>query len=196
MGMATSMATGKDAGMAWHDTITGTSSVASTVPVARSEGTVLPPAKRPHNAQGKRKPGPPRALMTTEQQQQSVTLAAAGWSQERIAKATGRSRNSIKRHLDDREVMDMVRDERTEMVELYRDRARACALAITDEKIQKSSALQLATASGILLDKGLLLSGQPTSINVVALMEVCDLLRQQGQRESEQRQQQATIVRG
>ena len=134
--------------------------------------------------------------MTTEQQQQSVTLAAAGWSQERIAKATGRSRNSIKRHLDDREVMDMVRDERTEMVELYRDRARACALAITDEKIQKSSALQLATASGILLDKGLLLSGQPTSINVVALMEVCDLLRQQGQRESEQRQQQATIVRG
>jgi len=129
--------------------------------------------------------------MTTEQQQQSVTLAAAGWSQERIAKATGRSRESVKRHLNDPQVMDMVSNEREEMIEIYRDRARACAIAITDEKIQKSSALQLATASGILLDKGLLLSGQPTSIHVTALVDVLDVLRVRQDEEIERQWRQA-----
>ena len=117
--------------------------------------------------------------MTTEQQQQSVTLAAAGWSQERIAKAVGRSRNSIKHHLEDPEVVDMVRNERTELVELYKDRARACVVAIDDDKIARSSALQLATSSGILLDKSLLLAGRPTSINVTVLVDMLDAIRAQ-----------------
>ena len=51
--------------------------------------------------------------------------------------------------------------ERAELVDIYRDRARACVVAIDDEKIQKASALQLATSSGILLDKSLLFSGKP-----------------------------------
>src|SRR5271157_1787933 len=148
-----------------------------------------PKRKHVRSAQGKLKPGPPRTLMTTEQQAKATTLAAAGWSQERIAKTIGRSRNAVKHYLEKPEAIAEVRDERQELVELYRDKARACVIAIDDEKIGKSSALQLATASGICLDKSLLLDGKPT-VNVAVLVEVCDLIRKQDEEESERRQQQ------
>lgn len=168
----------------------------SSTPAAEAHGTATEtserPPKRNHNLPAdRRKPGPPRTVINTEQGQKAVTLAAAGWSQERIAKATGRSRESIKRHLDKPEVMDMVSNEREEMIEIYRDRSRACAVAITDEKISKASALQLATASGILLDKSLLLSGQPTSIHVTALVDVLDVLRVRRDEEDERQWQEA-----
>ena len=177
----------------WHGTILPPTPEAPDQPHAQGTGTPSAPVpKRNHNLPAdRRKPGPPRTIMTTEQQQQSVTLAAAGWSQERIAKATGRSRESIKRHLDKPEVMDMVVTEREEMIEIYRDRSRACAVAITDDKISKASALQLATASGILLDKSLLLSGQPTSIHVTALVDVLDVLRVRSDEEIERQWQQS-----
>jgi hypothetical protein len=90
----------------------------------------------------------------------------------------GKGINMVKRHLETPEVIAEVQDERAELVELYREKARDCVVAIDDEKIQKSSALQLATSSGILLDKSLLLSGQPTAIHVHALVDVLDTIRQ------------------
>src|SRR5271157_3202833 len=150
-----------------------------------------PKRKHVRSAQGKRKPGPPRTLMTTEQQAKATTLAAAGWSQERIAKATGRSRHAVKHYLEKPEVIAEVRDERQELVEIYRSKARDCVVAIDAEKIAKSSALQLATASGICLDKSLLLDGRPT-VNVGVLLQVVDLIRKQDDEESKHRQRNAT----
>src|SRR5271157_4691822 len=132
----------------------------------------------------------PKEPLTAEQQQQATTLSAAGWSQNKIAKTIGRSRNAVKHYLDKPEAIAIVRDERQELVEIYREKARDCVVAIDDEKIAKSSALQLATASGICLDKSLLLSGQPTSINVVVLMELLDLIQQRRDEESERQHQQ------
>src|SRR5208337_5574284 len=137
---------------------------------------VAPVPKRNHNRNAMS--GKPKEPLTVEQKQQAITMAAAGHSCNKISQAIGKDRVAIKRHLDTPEAIAQVRDERTELVELYRQKARDCVAAIDDEKIAKSSALQLATASGICLDKSLLLSGQPTSINVVALMDVLDLIQQ------------------
>src|SRR5271157_793420 len=169
--------------MVWAAEMT---SIGSAPPAALDR----PKRKHVRSAQGKRKPGPPRTLMTTEQQAKATTLAAAGWAQERIAKTIGRSRNAVKHYLDKPEAIAIVRDERQELVEIYRETARACVVAIDDEKIAKSSALQLATASGICLDKSLLLDGRPTSINVVVLMELLDLIQQRRDEESERQHQQ------
>src|SRR5271157_3957197 len=166
----------------------------SSTPAAEAHGTATETSERPPKRNHNRRPGSTckgREPLTTEQQQQITTLAAAGYSQNRISKTIGKGRNMVKRHLETPEAIAQVRDERTELVELYRQKARDCVAAIDDEKIAKSSALQLATASGICLDKSLLLSGQPTSINVVALMDVLDLIQQRRHEEIERQHQEA-----
>jgi hypothetical protein len=183
----------KDTGMSdstWHSTI------ASEAPKHEAQGTVLPPVpeqntilppKRNHN----RRPGSTckgREPLTTEQQQRIVTLAASGLSQTKISKTIGKSRNMIKTHLAAQGVMDSVRKERIELAELYRQKAYDCAIAIDDAKIQKSSALQLATASAICLDKHQLLSGRPTQ-NVAVVIEILDALVAQRDKQEEQQWQ-------
>ena len=169
----------------WYSTILSPTLVAGE----QSQGT-----KRKHVRAApdrpKQKPGPPRVAMTVEEQQQVTTMVAAGWAPSRVAKAIGRSRNIVAHHLEKPETMTEVHNERANLVEIYQDRARECVIAIDADKIARSSALQLATASGICLDKSLLLSGQPTSINVVALMEVLEVIREQGDEESERQHQQ------
>ena len=149
---------------------------------------VTPASKRNHN----RRPESTckgRLPLTTAQKQEAIVLAAAGYAPSRVAKTMGKSRLMVKRHLEAPETIAMVRDEQAELVELYRQKARDCVAAIDDDKIAKASALQLATSSGILLDKSLLLSGQPTSINVVALMDVAKLIRERRDRGELARQQ-------
>ena len=172
-----------------------TSAVTGTVTVAP-----VPVPKRNHNRRlGSTCKG--REPLTTEQQQRIVTLAAAGLSQTKISKTIGKSRNMIKTHLAAQGVMDSVRKERIELAELYRQKAYDCAIAIDDAKIQKSSALQLATASAICLDKHQLLSGRPTQ-NVAVIVEMLDMLHaqrdQQEAREErewqEQQKQQALLT--
>jgi hypothetical protein len=92
--------------------------------------------------------------------------------------------------LDTPEAIAQVRDERTELVELYREKARDCVAAIDDDKIAKANVLQLATSSGILLDKSLLLSGKPTQ-NVAVIVQVLDVLRVRNDEEIERQHQQA-----
>jgi len=198
----------KDTGMSdstWHSTI------ASEAPKHEAQGTVLPPVpeqdtipvepdhkhgtvvpKRNHN----RRPGSTdkgRLPLTVEQQQQAVTLAANGYAPSRVAKIMGKSRSLVERHLDKPEVIAEVSDERQELVELYRQKARDCVAAIDDAKIAKASALQLATSSGILLDKSLLLSGKPTQ-NVAVLIEVLDVLWEKNEEEIERQHQQAKAL--
>ena len=76
---------------------------------------------------------------------------------------------------------------------LYREKARACVVAIDDEKISKSSALQLATAAGICTDKALLLGGEPT-VNVALLLEVTELIRERRDRGELARQEAKTLL--
>ena len=162
-----------------------------------AQGTILPPTptgtpvapvapvpvpKRNHNHNAMS--GKPKLPLTTEQQQQATSLAAAGWSQTKIAKTIGRSRNAVKHYLEKPEAIAEVRDEKQELAVLYREKARACVTAIDDDKIKKSSALQLATSSGILLDKSLLLGGQPT-VNVAVLVDLIGLIRQNRDAEDE-----------
>jgi len=71
--------------------------------------------------------------------------------------------------------------------------ARDCVIAIDDEKIAKSSALQLATASGICLDKHLLLTGRPTQ-NVAVIVQVLDVLRVRNDEEIERQHQLAKAL--
>ena len=128
--------------------------------------------------------GKPKEPLTVEQRQQAVTMAAAGHSCNKISKAIGKDRHTIKRYLSEEGVMEQVRNERVELAELYRQKAYDLAIAIDDAKIQKSSALQLATASAICLDKHQLLSGRPTQ-NVAVLIEIVDALVAQRDRQEE-----------
>jgi predicted transcriptional regulator len=134
--------------------------------------------------------GKPKEPLTTEQQQQATTLAAAGWSQNKISKTIGRSRSAVKRYLEKPEAIAQVTDERAELAVIYRDKARACVTAIDADKIERSSALQLATAAAICTDKALLLAGEPT-VNVAVLVELCDAIRAKDNAESERQYQQA-----
>ena len=115
--------------------------VPCTAPDAVTEMSGKP--KRNHNRNAMS--GKPKEPLTTDQQHQAATLSAAGWSQSKISKTIGRSRKAVKHYLDTPEVMAEVSDERQELVELYRQKARDCVVAIDDEKIAKASALQLCT---------------------------------------------------
>lgn len=178
-----------------HERAEGTILLPTPEAQAQGTGTVtvepvpVPVPKRKHvRGETGRKPGPPKVPLTTEQKEQATVMCAAGHSSNKIAQATGRNRTTIKRYLETPEAIAEVQDERQELVDLYRDRARACVVAIDDEKIQKASALQLATSSGILLDKSLLLSGKPT-VNVAVMMEVVELIRERRDRGELARQQ-------
>ena len=54
------------------------------------------------------------------------------------------------------------------------------ATFISDEKLKSSSASQLGILLGILIDKGELLHGRPTSLNVTVLMQAVEAMRSRG----------------
>src|ERR1039458_9892753 len=113
----------------WHETIlvptpeapecaaqaqgTGTGTVPT--PETEAQGTVLPP-KRNHNRNAMS--GKPKLPLTVEQQQQAITMAAAGHSCNKISQAIGKNRVAIKRHLDTPEAIAEVQDERAELVDI------------------------------------------------------------------------------
>lgn len=83
----------------------------------------------------------------------------------------------MKNTLKEPEIQQEIGLEKRELAVLCKEKARQCVIAIDDEKIQKSSALQLATAGGILFDKSLLLAGEPTSIDVHMLVDAAKAYR-------------------
>jgi len=121
---------------------------------------------------------PERSQLTTSEKAQIRTYKAGGWSDWRIAKALKRSPHTVRKYLDVPDVQAEVLDEKTELAQLYRDKARACVVAIDADKINKSSALQLATAGAICTDKALLLTGEaPPLVNVTLLLSVAEIIR-------------------
>jgi hypothetical protein len=121
--------------------------------------------------------GKPKFPPTVEEQETIVTLAASGLSQTKIAQNVGRSRKMVKNVLAEPEIQRAVRDEKAELAELYREKARAVVTSISDKDIEKASLQQKAISSGVLLDKSLLLAGEPTGINVVALLDVVEAIK-------------------
>ena len=107
----------------------------------------------------------------TEERATIVTLAASGASSAKIAKLISRSRGMVKNVLAKPEIQRAVQDERAVLAELYRDKARRIVDSISEEDIAKASLQQKSISSGVLLDKSLLLSGEPTSINISVLLD-------------------------
>jgi IS30 family transposase len=129
---------------------------------------------------------------TPEELQQITTMTAAGYSQRRIAKAIGRSQHLVTTTQKKPEIQRAIKDEKAELAELYRDKARDVLASICDADIKKASLQQKAVSTGILLDKSLVLTGEPTeNLNIKVLFEVAQLIRQQRDEESERQFQQA-----
>lgn len=135
--------------------------------------------------------GKPKFPPTTEEQATIVTLAAEGLSQCRIAKAVGRSRSMVKNTLAEPEIQRAVIDEKAELAELYRSKARDVVTSISAGDIAKASLQQKAVSTGILLDKALILSGEAPAINVAILMDVAEAIKAKQYEESERQYQQA-----
>ena len=77
-----------------------------------------------------------------------------------------------------------LRDFQANKADIY-DAVQMRALAsVTQDKLRKSSATSLVTAAAILEDKARTTRGQPTSMHVQLLMEVCDLLRQRDEQDA------------
>ena len=121
--------------------------------------------------------GKPKFPPTAEERARITTMAASGLSQQKISKTIGRSRNLVKNVLAEPEIQRAVKDEKAELAVIYREKARTIVQSISGEDIDKANLLQKATSSAIPLDKSLLLSGDPTSINVSVLMDVVDAIR-------------------
>jgi len=121
--------------------------------------------------------GKPKLPPSTQERAQIVTLAASGQSQAAIARNIGRSRHLVRNTLKEPEIMAKVKDEKAELSQLCREKARDIFVSIGSADIDKANLLQKATAGAIMLDKSLLLSGDPTSINVSVLMDVVDAIR-------------------
>ncbi len=121
--------------------------------------------------------GKPKTPPTAEERQQVTTMAAAGLSQAAIARNLHRSRHMVRNVLAQPEIQRNIQDEKAELAQLYRDKARTIVESISSADIAGASLQQKAVSTGILLDKSLLLSGDPTSINVSVLMDLVDALR-------------------
>jgi len=120
--------------------------------------------------------GKPKYPPNGEERQHITTLAAAGLSQNKIAQTVGRSRHMVKNLLAEPEIQRAVKDEKAELAQLYREKARDIVMSISSEDIADASLQQKAVSTGILLDKSLLLS-VTGNINVSVLHELIDAIR-------------------
>jgi predicted transcriptional regulator len=121
--------------------------------------------------------GKPKTPPTTEEQQTIVTMSASGLSQSKIAQIIGRSRHMVKNALAEPEIQRAVKDEKAELAQLYREKARDIVSSISSADIEDASLQQKAVSSGILLDKSLLLTGDMPNINVQVLLDVAHAIR-------------------
>jgi hypothetical protein len=106
-------------------------------------------------------------------------------SDSQIARRVGCSRQNVNQVLAvflDGHSDEELRDFQASKADIY-DAIQMRALAsVTQEKLRKSSAGSLVTVAAILEDKARLIRGQATSINVQALLELCQLMREKRDR--------------
>jgi hypothetical protein len=100
----------------------------------------------------------------TEQEKQDITvLSASGLSIHAIAVRLKRSDKVVKKHLSSFPVQQQVQDIRERLIEKYQTLAENCLDRLLDEgTIDQASPRDLATISGISVDKARLLSDQST----------------------------------
>jgi hypothetical protein len=100
----------------------------------------------------------------------------------------------VKNVMAEPEIQRAIKDERLELAAVYREAARAVVTSINAEDIKKASLQQKAVSTGILLDKSLLLAGEPTGINVsvLALLDVVEAIKAQEERQTQKRPIEAT----
>jgi predicted DNA-binding protein (UPF0251 family) len=135
--------------------------------------------------------GKPKTPPTVQEQETIVTLAASGLSQNKIAQTVGRSRHMVKNVMAEPEIQCAIKDEKAELAAIYREKARDVVASISDGDISKASLQQKAISSGVLLDKSLLLSGEPTSVNSIVLLDIAEAIKLRDQLESERQFRQA-----
>ncbi len=136
--------------------------------------------------------------LTTEEQERAKILHAEGRTFNHIAGALGRSPHTVRKYLIAPEIAEEVRDEKKELADLYQAMAKKSLEHITTADLEKSSALQKATVSGICLDKSLALRGEGPGINVNILIEVLDAIREarDGEDEAEYQKRHVALSKG
>lgn len=115
--------------------------------------------------------GKPKYPATEAERQQIVTGIAAGLSETRIAKQIGRSRKLVHDMIQKPETQLAIKDERAEFAQICKQKSREIVVSIDAVDIAKANLQQKSISAGILLDKALLLSGEPTSVDVHVLVD-------------------------
>jgi hypothetical protein len=121
-----------------------------------------------------------RSPLTDEEKTRATTLHASGKSIYAVARNLGRSPHTLKRFLGKPEVITAVSIQREEYANMFDDVGRRTLAGVTQTDIEKSSLQQKMVSAGICVDKSALLRGEvPPTINVNALLDVAELLRNQ-----------------
>jgi hypothetical protein len=85
----------------------------------------------------------------------------------------------VKNTLADPEVRRTVASQKIELSEIFLDKGRAIVTSIGPKDIEKASLQQKAISAGVMVDKALLLAGEPTeNIDVRVLMDVVEAIRE------------------
>lgn len=119
-----------------------------------------------------------RESLTIGEQERAKILHAEGRTFNHIAGALGRSPHTIKRFLIAPGVTEQVSDTKKELADLYQAMAKRTLEAVCEEDIKKASLLQKLTASGIAIDKALLLRGEMPGIDVKILIQLVEAVRE------------------
>lgn len=126
--------------------------------------------------------GKPKFPPTTRERVQITSMTAAGLSQNKIARKIGRSRGLVAGVLAEPEIQRAVKIEKEELSRLCMEKGRTIIDSINQADIEKAGLRDKAVAGAVMVDKALVLAGEPTSIDVSVLLNVAELirLRQQG----------------
>jgi len=125
-----------------------------------------------------------RTPLSDEEKEKILTLHAGGKSINAIGKATHRHHRTLERFLSRPGSVKQLAERKELFASAFDDLQGRALLKNSDEKLEKSSSLQLATIAAICADKSALLRGEmPQTIDVSALLEVVVALKHHEERE-------------
>ena len=114
-----------------------------------------------------------------------LSLRYPEMSQSDIAKTVGCTRSNVSQVLAtflDGRSPERLQDFQQNKAELYDALQFRLLESLTPEKIEKAKVMELITGAAILEDKARLVRGQATGINVVALLDVVEAIKQRNLR--------------
>ncbi len=105
-------------------------------------------------------------------------LAAEGFTPRRIARTIGKSPHTVAKVLRNPVVIAEVKVTKAALAEKFKLQSERVLDSICDRDIAGASLQQKSVSSGILIDKSLLLSGDPTvNLNIDVLLDVAEAIR-------------------